>query len=810
MSPDAQASPSGGPLADLRVLDLADGLGLYCTKLLADLGADVIKIEPPEGSPARRRGPWFEGNESPETSVSWWHYNTNKRSITLDLASPSGQEALRELVKTADVLVEDAPPGAYTAFGLDYPSASRLNSSLIYTSVTAFGQTGPMAHYQASDLTLQALSGFMYRLGYGQDPPNSVPGGISVPQAGAEATVATLVALYERDTSGLGQHVDVSAYEGLAVIDLDALPRFAVEHQVIDRRTQHDVLDRHDPNRNRIWDSSDGKVRWNLHAIVRHPEDWPTMVAWMDSHGMAADLKEPQWGEVHYRLDHFLHISQVIKRFFLSRTARELMVQGQERDFPIMAICELPDLFEMEHLKARGYFRTVEHPDLQRSFTYPGPPYRFETSTWSLKPAPKLGAHTQVVLGATREPSVTAPATATEAAGGRAKPLQGCRVLDFTWAIAGPALTKLLGASGAEVIKVESPQSRSNRGRVSWLVNNNPNKKSIVLNMKHPAARAVARKLVAVSEAVVDNFAPGVMGRFGFSPAELLAINPAIVSLSMPALGSTGPWSHFKGPGNTFSALSGYDALIGYPHREVFDTPLTALGDTGPNPLHGATALLAALHARRALGSGQHIEISQFESTICYLGPLLMDFAVNGHYAGRTGSRVPDAAPHGVYRCAGEDGWCAIAVESDEEWQRFCKAVDRPDWVANPRFLTLEDRKAHEDELDSAVQEWTRLHAARAVMETLQAHHVAAGVVQGIQELVACTQMQHRGFYPELQHADLGALLHENLTFRMSRTPVGVTQAAPRWGEHIDYVLGDVLHLTEAEVNELIVQGAVG
>lgn len=393
-----------------------------------------------------------------------------------------------------------------------------------------------------------------------------------------------------------------------------------------------------------------------------------------------------------------------------------------------------------------------------------------------------------------------------------AKPLAGYRILDLTWVIAGPLTTKILAASGAEVIKVETSRTRGNASREMYgiFLNNNSDKFSINLNLKHPQGKDIFRKLVAISDVVIDNFSPDVMPNLGFSYKELAAIKPDIITVSMPGLGSSGPWRNFQGPGSLYSAMAGLDEFVGYPHRDLVDPPAWALNDAGANPLHTTTAILAALHHRKRTGKGQHIELRQLESTLGFLGVSIMAQAANKDVETRMGSRLSYAAPHGVYRCQGDDRWCAISVLTEQEWRSFCSAVEHPEWAEDPRFSTLIARKCNEDALDTLVQEWTVGRTQNEVLTTLQTHRIPSGSVQNIDDLLhKDPQLAHRGFYHEIEHPDEGTIPHEGLSFRLSTSPVSVDKPAPQLGEHTAYILQNLLDITEAEFDELIIAGAI-
>ncbi len=409
--------------------------------------------------------------------------------------------------------------------------------------------------------------------------------------------------------------------------------------------------------------------------------------------------------------------------------------------------------------------------------------------------------------------------------------LTGVRILDFSWIVAGPMATKWMAANGAQVIKVESIQERLDdlrqdpgpqregqplRGVSGMQINANPGKLSIGLNMNKPSAQAIARRLAAISDVVLDNFSPPVMPKWSLSYEELRTINPQIIVARMPGLGLTGPHAHYRGLGSYFQARTGLDSLTGFPHRPTVDLGY-AYPDGACNPDHIATAILAALHHRNRTGKGQFIELSQFESAVNFLETALFEYLVNGTERTRWGNRHPTAAPHGIYRClptpghpGPDDSWCAITVFNDTEWGALCRALGHPEWQADPRFATLPARKKHEDELDAAITEWTSTKTPHEVMELLQTTGVIAGAFQDHSDLLGSDpQMAHRGFYVELEHAEMGRLHHESMPYRLSATPWRLDRPAPISGQETDWVLQEILGIPEEEVNQYVIERAV-
>jgi benzylsuccinate CoA-transferase BbsF subunit len=422
-------------------------------------------------------------------------------------------------------------------------------------------------------------------------------------------------------------------------------------------------------------------------------------------------------------------------------------------------------------------------------------------------------------------------------------PMQGIRVTDFSWFGAGPYVTRLLAAYGAEVIRIESNtridgmrwQAPRKPGvpetyNISGMFNNyNPGKLGITLNLNNPRGLEIARKLVSVSDIVLDNFIPGAMAKWGLIYEELVKIKPNIIVATMPIMGITGPYTFWRGFGTTIRTAAGIDYITGNPDRPPIGTGMAAFPDFTCNPYHAATAILAAIHYRNRTGKGQFIELAQLESTVCWTETAILDYTVNKHIQTSMRNHLPNASPHGVYRCLGEDRevdycampesepdhrkkderWVAIAVFTEDEWKAFCKVIGNPPWTKDKKFANLKSRKKNEDELDRLVEEWTMKKSPEKVMMLMQKAGVAAGVVNDGEDLqTRDPQLKARGFYVYLDHPEAGRIAHDGLTFALSKTP-GEIRRAPLLGEHNEYVYKEILGFSEEEVNQLITEGVL-
>lgn len=401
-----------------------------------------------------------------------------------------------------------------------------------------------------------------------------------------------------------------------------------------------------------------------------------------------------------------------------------------------------------------------------------------------------------------------------------AKAFEGLKVADFSWVGVGPITTKYLADHGATVVKVESatrpdflrvlPPFKGRQpglNRSQFFANYNTNKLSLALNLNHPQGREVAWRLIRWADVVAESFTPGTMRAWGLDYEAVARVRPDIIMISTCQQGQTGPHARFAGFGQLASALGGYYELTGWPDREPAG-PYGAYTDFICPPF-ALAALVAALDYRRRTGRGQYLDLSQFECGLQFLGPALLDYAVNGRVATRMGNRDPQACPHGAFPCAGDDRWIAVAVTTDREWEGLCRVLGHPEWVEDPRFWTFLDRRRHEDLLESLVAAATRAWDAYELMAALQAAGVPAGVVQRCSDLHRDPQLAHRGHWVTLEHNEMGPTVYDGIPFKLSASPGRLERAAPCLGEHTELVLRELLGYADEEIAELVMAGAL-
>jgi benzylsuccinate CoA-transferase BbsF subunit len=399
------------------------------------------------------------------------------------------------------------------------------------------------------------------------------------------------------------------------------------------------------------------------------------------------------------------------------------------------------------------------------------------------------------------------------------RPFEGVKILDFTWLGVGPLTVNYLNYYGATTIKVESalrpdpfristPYKEGKIGpETSYGFHHaHPTKAMCVtLNMKHPKAKEIAERLVQWADIVTDNFTPGTMEKWGLGYEDLKKIKPEIIMMRTCMHGQTGPLARQPGLGFVLTAISGLAPITGWPDRPPSGQYFAFTDFVAP--LFNAVCLMAALDYRRRTGRGQCLDMAQHESVLRCVGPLLLDSVVNRREPTPKGNRLDYAAPHGIYRCKGEDRWCAIAVFTDEEWKSFCRVIGNPAWTNEPKFNTLLGRKKNEDELDRLVEEWTSQHSAEEVMALMQAAGVGAGLAANIKDVVENPQLKHYGCYQALEHPYMGKVpIYNPPGFNLSKAP-HERASPPVLGEHNEYVYTKILGLADEEFVQLMGEG---
>jgi crotonobetainyl-CoA:carnitine CoA-transferase CaiB-like acyl-CoA transferase len=800
------SAPRPGALDDVRVIDLAGPIGWYASRLLADLGADVLRIEPPGGDPARQRRPFVADDE--RASLTYWWYNAGKRSLILDLERPDGRARLVELAAEGDLLVETFPPGWLASQGLSIEALQERNPRLVVTSITPFGQTGPRAGWRGTDLIGMATGGLIHLGGMPDRPPTHLGGEQGYLQAGIVAAAASLIALRESRASGIGRHVDVSLQDAIV---------FTNENNV-------GLLDLMGHLRSRLGDRAFTGFSLFFPCQDGWLAFWPGgrfdgLLDWLEEMGVdTTPFQGGEWSNPAFRERHIPELTAAIRQAADGKPKTAAADAAQVRRLAAAPVATVADLQRDPQLTARSFWMEVEH-ELPNGTTavirYPGAPFKMSRTPWQVRrPAPQPGEHSSEDWRPRRRlPPVHRAGPL---------PLAGIRVVDLTWQIAGPAATQVLADHGAEVLKIESaihpdglrvmalprpPWTDSlNQSGIFTLMNSS--KRSVAINMATEGGPALLRRLIALADVVVDNYGVDPLPKWGLSPDQLFAIRPDLIVARSSVMGRSGPRSNYVGFGYTIGPAAGLNALSGFRG----DPPVascTAHPDYSCNSYHLAIAILAALHHRDHTGEGQLIDLSQHESTVVFNGPAVLDHSLNGTVAGPSENRHPDMAPHGVYRCRGNDRWVAIACETDEDWRRLVEVLGRPDLASDPALADRAGRQAAATRIDVAIEAWTRLRTPAEAADILQSAGVPAGAVQHAADLFRDPHLAARRRFICHEHPELGRVRVAGPSFRLAGLGPENVRRPPLLGEDTEYVARELLALDEEEVVAAYIDGVL-
>ena len=849
-----------GILAGVRVIELADEKAEYCGLTLAGLGADVIKIEPPEGSPTRRIGPFYEDHADPERSLFFWQYNRGKKSVVLDFNQTEDRARFEALLVSADIFLESTQKGELDAFGFGSETLRARYPSLIHARITPFGDDGPWSGYKGSDLIHLALGGVMMNCGYDPTPDGKYDLPPIAPQmwhayhvAGEQLSMAIMAALVFRFRTGLGQHVSCAVHEAVAKCTEVDLMSWVMRRASVLRQTCRHAREAITPHPS-IAHTKDG--RWVMAALGTRPGDGDRLIKLLDRYGIesgmdpeSSDLSKggrfvPGTGPVTEKRDKGM---EAMQRFVRNFTYGNVPWREAQELGMLWAPLRKPHENALDpHWIARKSVFNIEHPEQGRSFRYATSKWIATASKWIPgRRAPLLNEDVETAYELSANPTPKIAAMTDKNNGGqpskRGKPfaLDGIRILDFTWFLASAGGTRFMSAFGAESLKVELKSHPDTRmasmapvgGRAArekataalqgvtdpdmggQFNNKNPGKRGISLNVRHPKGLEIAKRLVAMSDIVAEGFSPGVLDSWGLGYDTLKEIKPDIIYVQQSGMGAQGTYGRFRTVGPIANSFSGLSEMSGLPEPAMpAGWGYSYLDWMGAYSF--ALAMLSALYHRERTGEGQWVDASQCEVGLFINGTTMLDWSANGRIWTRTGNRSPNkpAAPHGVYPTAGEDKWLAIACFTDAEWQSLCKVAERPDWSAEERFATLESRLAQQDSLDEAIAAWTRESDGRRLMETLQKASVPAGVCQTAED--RCDndpQLASLEWLTEVAGTKIGRWPVAEVPVKLSESPAyaggRIDRGAPCYGEDNEYVYGELLGMSSEEIAELEADG---
>jgi crotonobetainyl-CoA:carnitine CoA-transferase CaiB-like acyl-CoA transferase len=785
------------PLAHLRVVDLTDLRGALCGRLLADLGADVVKVERPGGDPARLRPPFAGNVAAPDRSLAFLYRNANKRGAVIDLDAPAGRARLAALCDAADVLVENLAPAERRRLALEPEAVRARHPALVHVVLADFGLDGPRAGWRAEALPAFAASGALHASGFPDRPPCWLPGHVAHDCASAFGAIGALAAVLVRARHGVGQTVEVSVQEAaLAALNPWSIP-------LADYARLYPMLPACPP-RNAdgaylVLPTADGFVRF-LPGTPRH---WRAFVALL---GSPEALAGPEWESAVFRLGNTDVVRLVASDALAARPRAEVLAEGRRLGVPLAPVNTPDEFVAEEQTRVRGYFRRTGFPHVGDAPFAPAPFVFSRTPVVLARPAPAPGADDGDFPP---RPPAPPPAAAPDAR----PPLAGLRVVDLGVGAVGPEIAGLLGDLGAEVLKIESRANLDFLRLVTlepdepdraWTFNDESRgQQSVALDLGTPRGRELGLRLCALADVVVENNRGGVVEAWGLDYPDVRRVRPDVIYVASQGYGRGGPLGRAQAFGPLNSSFAGANLLWNHP-----DAPYPA-GSALNHPDHAASklavaAVLAALEHRRRTGEGQLIEMAQTEAAAYLLGELYLEGPLTGRPAAARGNRAPGAVPHGVYPAAGEDRWVAIAVVDDAGWARFARALG---WPADPALATLAGRRAAEAAIDARVTAWTRARSAEEAAETLQAAGVSAMIVQHGDDHRADPHLAARGALVTVEHPEIGPERHVANPLRMSLTRLAPARPAPRLGEHTEDVLVRLLGLDRAEIARLVDAG---
>ncbi len=782
------------PLARLRVIEQADRAGAFAGRLLADGGADVVRVVPPGGDALEQEPPFF-GASGVSIQAAW--YNAGKRVIALDLTDENGLNRFRELLAEADLLIEDwrgdEAPFAGDPLGEGFPQLVRL-------STTPMGREGPWAGLTVNDLVATALCGAASITGTPEAPPLTGYGNQTAHTIGLYAAVCALAGVRLRDASGRGCHIDLSGHEALIAC------------------TEQLIMQWLYPDGGR-WTSPVARRQGSLHWSGGY-EVYPdregnglmvtpslglveTLIPWLQEMDAAGDLAcHERYPDLIALVKEMPHVMETLRNWTAQNEADALFEEAQRRRLPFGAVWPVSKALESPQIAARGYlterevdgFGSVPFParllTTDRDGPAPGPPVSVREARWG--PRPTLAEPTGM-------PSAGAP-------------LAGLRVLDFTHVLAGPFGTRILADLGADVLKVGTARRNAGANTINhpYYLCWNRNKRSLTLDMRREEARALARRMAGQCDAVVENFSAGVLERWGLDRASLAETSAGVSVVSMGGMGRSGPWRDYVTFAPTIHALTGLTYLTNPPGRQD-----VGFGYSLTDHLSGIAAAFGTLEGvehRRRTGQGLAVDVSQYELGLGLMGPAFLDYLANGVDPAPVGNRHPFAAwaPHGIYPACGEDRWVAIAVRGDEQWRALCEVMAAPALAHDPRFATHGARIAHQDALDGCIAAWTAPRDRYEVMAACQARGVAAGAVQDGGDLGEHDpQLAAHAFWGTVATEDGGEQGAERFPARFDGQRPAAGAAARSLGADTFDVFTEILGLSPEEVAALVADGVL-
>ena len=768
-------------LEAFRVLEVGGRRAAICGRLFAQLGADVLVVHRP--------GERFAADAEPGEALV---LEANKRHVALDLSAAADRASFARLAADADLVVLDFSVPELEHLRLTAQGLRDLNPRLVVTSITPFGLTGPRRNYLGGDL-IALHSSSVARAIEGrvadpeQQPPTRAPGEQGDVIVGMTAALASMNALYQQETSGAGQVIDVSAQEALSLMSAGEIARPAFDGAPVPRGGLV---------RGGTWSSP--RLPTLDGSVAVSPRESAQWVQWLHVLGDPEWGSDPRFATGAERTKHYPALYELMAQWSRTRTAVEIAEICQSQRVPCFPFSTPAGMFVDPQLKERGFFVPLEGRA--------GPPVLVPQLPMGLPRSdyatPAMG-EAGTLTWAPREARVLSPDAGSPDAGKRGLPLDGVRVLDFTWVVAGPTSTRYLALMGAEVIKVENP-GRPDSNRNSQLHDVvGQSKLGLSIDLKADGALDAVRRLLKDTDVVVDNFAAGVMERLGLGYEDLRAMRSDIIQLSSSGYGSSGPRSGWVAYGSLLQAYAGFleDPPPGQEPRS---------GMAWVDPLCGlflGFSVVAALRARDRDGKGRLLDFSMLEAELWTVPGALVAAQIPGVKLRHAGNADPDYAPHDVYRCDGDDRWVAIAVTSDEQWRALCTVVPA---LRDLAALSVEDRRGRLAGIDAALAAWAQGHDSFEAMDTLQAAGVPASASFSTNDFFDDAHIRARAFYKRVTEHDGTERLLPGLPWHWGDDSLIQPRRAPGIGEDTDRILRSLAGLSETEAGALRLAGAFG
>jgi len=783
---------NSGPLSGIRVLELGGFSTAFAGRLLAEAGAEVLRVA--DGvDPLSAEPPYF-GTTQRSIQEAW--YNAGKQVLHLDLRDEAARRHFLEvLVPGADVLLEDWPSGK-APIAVEELRARR--PALVHLSVTPFGLSGPRASWVSNDLVANAMSGSASVTGTAGTGPISGYGNQSHHTVGLYAAVCALASLRVARASAEYQHVDLSAHEALVSCTEQVLMQWFFPNGTWGTPIAARQGSLHWSAAYEVYPGSDG-YGVMVTAALRFVD---VLLPWLLEDGAAQDLADPEkYPNVVAMIRDLPYVMKVMREWVATYEGERLFYEGQKRHQPFGVVWNIEEALKRSpQIEARGYLQPAA-VDGFGEVRFPG--RFFRTSVDGAHPTPS-----RTVGRFSWEPRA---ASATAASANPARPLEGVRIMDFTHVLAGPFGTRVLGDLGADVIKVGTAgrSAGANTPEHPYYTMWNRNKRSVTINMATDEGRAFARKLAAESDVIIENFSAGVLKRWGLDRAGLHAENPGLTVISMGGMGQDGPWGKFVTFAPTIHALTGLTYLTNPPGEHLLGYGFSLTDHL--SGLAGALAALEGIAHRDRTGEGIEVDLSQYELGLGLMAPALLDFLANGTNPEPVGNRHPFNAwaPHGIYPCAGEDQWVAIAVRGDDQWQAY-SGLPGLNLTDHPRFATHEQRLAHQDELDALVASWTKSRSAIDVASACQGIGIAAGPVQNARDLATNDpQLAARSFFGTSASHNWGEYGIDRFPALFNGQRPATYEGVHAIGADTFDVATDLLGLGDDEVADLLANGAL-